>query len=202
MTLFEKATIIHYHRRRIGEFSSGTVKALGWPNEESQSRRFAALAQVGDLNHSSLLDIGCGYGHLKGYLDERFHGFRYIGIDQMPEFIAEARCLYGQRPHCYFCQADFTVQSLPRTDYILASGVLSYRSKDQDCHYEMIRTMYEAADKAIAFNMLDEARFPHHEFLTGHNADKVMAFCKTMSPDARLIRGYLEDDFTVLIYRG
>lgn len=202
MTLFEKATIIHYHRRRIGEFANDAIRALGWPNEESQLRRFAALSQVADLNYSSLLDIGCGYGDLKGYLDQRFHGFRYVGVDHMPEFIAEARCLYGQRPNCYFCQADFTVQSLPRTDYIVASGVLSYRSNDRDCYYEMIKTMYDAAEKALAFNMLDAAKFPHHEFLTGHDAEKVMAFCKSLSPESRLVRGYLEDDFTVLIYRA
>lgn len=202
MTLLEKATIIHYHRRRIGEFSSGTVRALGWLNEESQSKRFAALSEVGDLNDSSVLDIGCGHGDLKGYLDRRFHGFRYIGIDQMPEFIAEARCLYGQRPSCYFCQADFTAQSLPRTDYVLASGVLSYRANDPDCYFAMIKTMYEAADKALAFNMLDRAKFPHHEYLTGHDSEKVLTFCKSLSPDARLVKGYLEDDFTVWIYRS
>ena len=201
MTLLEKATIMHYHRRRIGEFSIGTVKALGWTNEESQLQRFAALTEVGDLNHTSLLDIGCGHGDLKGYLDERFHGFSYIGIDQMPEFIAEARCLYGQRPNCYFCQADFTEQQLPRTDYVLASGVLSYRSKEQDCYFSMIGKMYEAADKALVFNMLDVKNFPHHEFLLGHDSEKVLAFCKTLSPEVRLIKGYLEDDFTVLMYR-
>lgn len=201
MTLFEKATIMHYHRRRIGEFSIGTVKALGWTNEQSQQQRFAALTEVGDLNGCSLLDIGCGHGSLKGYLDERFHGFSYIGIDQMPEFIAEARCLYGQRPNCYFCQADFTAQQLPRADYVLASGVLSYRSQEKGCYYAMIETMYAAADKALAFNMLDAAKFPHHEFLLGHDAEKVLTFCKTLSPNVRLVRGYLEDDFTVLMYR-
>lgn len=201
MTLQEKATIMHYHRRRIGEFSIGSVRALGWTNEESQKRRFAALMEVGDLNGSSLLDIGCGHGDLKAYLDKRFHGFSYIGVDQMPEFIAEARCLYGQRPNCYFCQTDFTIQDLPHVDYVFASGVLSYRSKEKDCYFSMIEKMFEAADKALAFNMLDLARFPHHEFLLGHAPEKVLAFCQTLSPEVRLIKGYLEDDFTVLMYK-
>lgn len=201
MTLLEKATIMHYHRRRIGEFADDTVRALGWLDMESQSRRFAALSAVADLNGCSVLDIGCGHGDLKGYLDQRFHGFSYIGVDQMPEFIAEARCLYGQRPNCYFCQSDFTVQELPRSDYVFASGLLSYRCKEQGYYYSMIARMYQAADKALAFNMLDAATFPHHELLTGHDAEKVLAYCKTLSPEARLVRGYLEDDFTLLMYR-
>jgi trans-aconitate methyltransferase len=35
--------------------------------------------------------IGCGYGDLKQYLDQSFSDFTYIGIDQMPEFISEAK---------------------------------------------------------------------------------------------------------------
>ncbi len=201
MSLFEKATIIYYHRCRIKVFAGGTVRALGWLNSDSQSKRFAALAQVGDLNGCSLFDIGCGHGDLKGYLDERFHGFSYIGIDQMPEFIAEARCLYGQRPNCYFCLADFTTQELPRTDYVFASGVLSYRSAEKDCYFSMIGKMFDAANKALAFNMLDAEKFPHHELLIGHDSGKILAFCKTLSSDVKLIKGYLEDDFTVWMYK-
>lgn len=202
MTLMEKATIIHYHRRRIGEYAAGTVGALGWLNHESQSQRFAALATVGDLSGSSLLDIGCGHGDLKGYLDQRFHGFSYIGIDQMPEFIQEARSLYGQRPNCYFCLADFMTQELPRADYVFASGVLSYRSEEPDCHFAMIERMYAAADQALAFNMLEVNKFPLHELLTGHDSEKVLARCRELSPEVRLVRDYLQDDFTVLMYRN
>jgi len=202
MTLLEKATIMHFHRHRIDHFASGTVEALGYRAKESQSRRFAALAEVDDLNGGSLLDIGCGHGDLKAYLDERFHGFSYIGIDQMPEFIAEARSLYGQRPNCYFCMADFTSAELPQADYVFASGVLGYRCEEKDFYFSMVAKMYGAAGKALAFNMLDAAIFPQHELLTGHDPEKVVEFCNTLSPEVRLVRGYLEDDFTVLMYKN
>lgn len=201
MNILEKAAIIHYHRHRIKNYPGSKIGALGYRGEESQSKRFAALANVGDLNSSSLLDIGCGHGDLKGFVDERFHGFRYIGIDHMPEFIAQARSLYGQRPGCYFFQTDFTTAKLPRTDYVFASGVLSYRCSDTNFHFAMIAKMYRAAVKALAFNMLDAAKFPKNELLIGHDPDKVLAYCKTLSPDVRLVRDYLEDDFTLLMYR-
>lgn len=202
MTLKEKATIIHYHRHRIGEYAGGTVEALGYRGEESQVKRFAALAEAGDCTGGSVLDIGCGYGDLKGYLDTRFHGFSYIGIDQMAEFILQARSLYGQRPSCYFCIADFTEAELPTADYVMASGVLGYRCEDSGFYFSMIEKMHRAAGRALAFNMLDAARFPAHPLLTGHDPESVLAFCRTLSPRARLVRGYLEDDFTIVMEKG
>jgi trans-aconitate methyltransferase len=201
MTLLEKATIIHYHRHRIGEFEGGTVEALGFRGEESQVKRFEALATVADLNGGSILDIGCGHGDLKGFLDARFHGFSYVGIDQMAEFIQQARSLYGQRPSCYFCIADFTEAELPQADYVFASGVLGYRCEDSGFPFAMIERMYRAANKALAFNMLDAANFPSHPLLVGHDVGEVVEFCERLAPDVRLVRGYLEDDFTVLMYK-
>lgn len=201
MTLLEKAAILHYHRHRIDEFESGTVGALGYRSEESQSKRFEALTTVGDLNGCSVLDIGCGHGDLKGFLDARFHGFSYIGIDQMAEFIQQARSLYGQRPNCYFCITDFSEAELPPVDYVFASGTLGYRCEDDRFHFAMIEKMYHAASKALAFNMLDAAQFPAHPLLIGHDMEKVADFCQGLAPDVRLLRGYLEDDFTVLMYK-
>lgn len=201
MTLIEKATVIHYHRHRIAEYDGGTVEALGYRNEDSQIRRFGALAEVGAIDGRSVLDVGCGHGDLKGYLDAHHCGFSYVGIDQMAEFIQLARARYGQRPSCYFCIADAADAELPPADYVLASGILSYRCDDGGYHFALIEKMYRAANCALAFNMLDAATFPEHPLLVGHDAAAIMGFCTQLSPDARLVRGYLEDDFTVMMYR-
>jgi trans-aconitate methyltransferase len=197
MTLIEKATIIHYHRHRIAEYGSGTVEALGYRGEDSQIKRFSVLAMVGSLDGCSILDVGCGHGDLKAYFDTRFHGFSYVGIDQMAEFIQLARERHGQRPNCYFCIADADEAELPSADYVFASGMLAYRSGDSGHAFSMIEKMYRAANSALAFNMLDARVFPSHPLLVSYDAEAVMAFCAQLTPDARLIRGYLEDDFTV-----
>lgn len=202
MTLLEKATVLHYHRHRMEEYERGTVEALGYRDQASQTKRFEALASVGDLSGASVLDVGCGHGDLKGFLDTRFHGFDYVGIDQMAEFVQQARVLYGQRPSCYFCIADFTEADLPHADYVFASGVLGYRCADENFAFDMIVRMYLAANKALAFNMLDAAKFPEHPLLVGHDMDKVVAFCRRLSPGVELIQGYLEDDFTVVLRKS
>jgi trans-aconitate methyltransferase len=201
MNLIEKATIRHYHQHRSDTFQIGTVEALGWRAESSQIKRFEVIATVGDLTGSTLLDIGCGYGDLKGYLDQIYSDFTYIGIDQMPEFISEAKRRYGDYPDTYFYQTDFTTVEFPIVDYVIASGALAYRCQNRDFHFDMIRKMYKAANRAVAFNMLDAARFPEHDLLIGHDIGKIEQFCKSLSRRVKIITGYAADDFTVIIYR-
>ena len=157
MNLIEKATIRHYHQHRIAAYQNGTVEALGWRAKASQVKRFEVIATVGDLNGLTLLDVGCGYGDLKEYLDLSYSDFTYIGIDQMPEFISDAKKRYSGCSATYFFQTDFTAVDFPEVDYVIASGALGYRCQNPDFHFEMIRKMYTAAGQAVAFNMLDAA---------------------------------------------
>jgi SAM-dependent methyltransferase len=201
VNLIEKATVIHYHRHRIREFHGGSVESLGWRGPESQLQRFQVLLQLGDFNGCSLLDAGCGHGDLKGFLDPHCPGFTYIGIDQMPEFIDEARARYGRLPNTHFYRTDFTQARLPLVDYVIASGALSYRCGNPGHYFGTIRKLFDAARIALAFNMLNAAVFPQHDLLTGHDRDEVTAFCRSQARRVESIDGYLDDDFTVFMYR-
>ena len=188
MTSIEKATVIHYHRRRIEVHGDGTVEALGWRKKDSQVKRFEVLSKVGDLSGCSLLDVGCGYGDLKPFLDQRFSGITYIGIDQMPEFIAEAQVRYKDYADTFFYQTDFTAAALPQVDYVVASGALAYRCDNPGFYEDMIRKMYGASTRAVAFNMLDVHRFPAHPLLLGHDSDEIVSFCQGLSDRVELVK--------------
>lgn len=200
MNLIEKATVIHYHRHRIREFCPGTVEALGWREAQSQRRRFQVLLQLGNLAGRSLLDAGCGHGDLKGFLDRHCPGFTYIGIDHVPEFIEQAKARYGSLPDTHFYRADFTQAQLPKVDYVIASGAFGYRCADAGHYFRMISKLFEAANRALAFNMLDAAVFPRHDLLIGHDRSQVEAFCRRIASRIEVTTGYLEDDFTVFMY--
>ena len=201
MDLLEKATVMHYHRHRIDQFQPGSVGALGWRGERSQQARYETLVKVGDLNACTLLDVGCGHGDLKAFLDLHFSDFDYIGIDQMPEFIAEAKTRYSDCPRTSFYQTDFSAAELPQVDYIFASGALGYRCKNKSFYADMIKKLYHSAKVALAFNMLDKKNFPSHDLLVGHDRDEMIAFCRALSPSVEWFDGYLQDDFTVFMYR-
>jgi trans-aconitate methyltransferase len=201
MDLRERATVVHYHRHRMAAWGAGTVEALGWSGPDSQTLRFEAIAGALDLEGRSLLDVGCGHGDLRGFLGTRFGAFSYLGLEQVPEFVAEALRRYGALPSTWFHQCDAAALELPAVDYVAASGVLSYRCASPTFHEELIGRMYAAARVALVFNVLDAARFPDHPLLRGHDVAALERFARTLSPRVDVVRGYLPDDVTFRLGR-
>lgn len=195
------ATVLDFHRHRIDVFGLGTVESLGWRDVDSQRRRFEVIAAHCDFDDASVLDVGCGRGDLKAFLDARFQSFTYLGLDRMAAFVEEARESHAHHPRTTFLQCDFTAVALPEVDYVVASGALGYRCPDPDHHVAMIRRMFAAARRAVVFNVLDAAVFPDHPLLVGRDRVEVVALARSLSPAVEVIDGYLDDDFTVVIRR-
>lgn len=196
-----RATVLDFHRHRIGVFGEGSVESLGWRNADSQHLRFDIMAHACDFEGTSVLDVGCGRGDLKAFLDARVDHFSYLGLEHMPAFIEEARRRYAGHPRTDFVKCDFSAVDLPPADHVVASGALGYRCPDPAFHLTMIRRMFDAARRALVFNVLDASAFPEHPLLTGRDRDEVLAFCRTLSPHVEVIDGYLDDDFTVCVRR-
>jgi len=194
MHFSDNNAIVQYHRQRMG---LPNVQPLGWRDEHTQSSRFAALCDWGDMSECSILDLGCGYGDLKLFLDERFHQIEYTGVDLLPEFIVIARERYGHLPSTHFIQMDFAKNPWPLVDIVLASGSLNYRSSDAAHPFPIIRHMWERARKGIAFNLLDIHKQAPTDILQSYDPQTILAFCRQLDPDAELVMDYHPEDFTL-----
>ena len=198
MNLLEKATVLAFHRDRL---QGDRLHALGYRATESQERRFAALLEWGDLSGCSVLDLGCGYGDLRPFLEQHYANLIYLGIDFLPEFIEEARRRYGDLPQTQFFQADFLTAGLPEVDVVIACGSLNYRSSNSLHPWQTIRRMWELAQRGVVFNLLDAAHFESDDVLCAYEREEVLSFCRQLDPDAHIVAGYLPDDFTVLMHK-
>ncbi|SDU58419.1 class I SAM-dependent methyltransferase [Desulfobacula phenolica] len=201
MHLIEKATLIHFHRHRQERFATGSAGALGWKHVNSQQKRFEVLASIGNLDDCEILDPGCGYGDLLTFLDARFKGVTYRGIDLLPEFVKTAAKSFACRANTCFMIGDFSRMELPKTDYVLASGAFGYKTEDKHYSFRTIDRLFKTARKGIGFNMLDKNKFPDHPLLTGHDKNVVVDFCQTLSSATKVVEDYLEDDFTVFVHK-
>jgi len=201
MNLIERATILHFHRHRIATYGLDAVEALGWRGYQSQRVRFEVIARAADFNGCSVLDLGCGTGDLLAFLRERCVGLRYLGVDQMSEFIEVARERFAGVPDAAFALAYFDTQELPHADIVVACGALGYGTEDPHWIFNVIARMYAVARSVLVFNVLDARTFPQHPLLAGHNVHDVSAFCHKLAPDVERVEGYAPDDVTFVLRR-
>lgn len=129
--------------KRSREFKSRfwDRKILSWekaryrqPNagETSNSVHYRLFLATKILNqavsHLSLLDLGCGSGHLFENLNsDQFSSL--IGIDISQNAIENARLRLGHRAQ--FLQADVTQTPLPAADCIVALGLLDWLASEE-----------------------------------------------------------------------
>jgi SAM-dependent methyltransferase len=200
MDLLERATVMHFHRHRIALHGIDSVESMGWREPASQRGRFETIAAAIDADHSTVLDVGCGTGDLKRFLDERFSGVSYLGIDQQPEFIAAARARHQGDASAVFIEGNADRLPLPRADHVIACGLLGYRSANPRHLFQTIARLFAAAHQTLVFNVLDQRRFPaDHPLLVGRDVAAVDAFCRQLCGDVTLVEGYAVDDATFVL---
>ncbi|GBR76806.1 SAM-dependent methyltransferases [Candidatus Termititenax persephonae] len=183
------------------------MQAVSYNSRATQYARFAALLQhtvPQAAEKLTLLDLGCGLGDMYSYLQR--NGYRHIaytGLDLVPEMVAAAQ---KNHPAAEFKQADFVQDPIGKYDIICASGSLNIIFDQAANHAQyvqaVIQKMYEQSRIACAFNLLDrDSEHLYEQDPRFYYADKnyFLAFCQMLCPSARLITGYLVNDFTVAL---
>jgi len=200
MDFLSRAHILKYHKDNIKTYGLESNEALGWKNRENQTIRFDVLTQAGDFSNCSLLDVGCGTGDLLDFFDHRAITCDYTGIDQVKEFIELAGKKYESHSNASFLLGDFWSAALPFYDYVVASGSLSYRNSDPDFIYKMIFRLYSLSNVAFAFNLPGSATLKDGG-LIAYDKNRILAYCNKICLKVKLIDNYLEDDYTIFMYK-
>ncbi|MDO6541788.1 class I SAM-dependent methyltransferase [Photobacterium sanguinicancri] len=200
MNFFDRLNIYFYHKDRNKKWPDNPPKILGWRDEESQLSRFRIIAKQYDFNHKSVLDLGCGYGDFKPFIDQYYDIAYYTGFDQQKAFIQEAKI--RQLTASKFFNADFARDTLPKHDIVIASGSLNYHSCDSNYLVNMIDRMYQAANEVVIFNLLNAKTFPEDTLLKGYHSEHVLSYCRNLSSDCYIEDKYSKDDFTVVLKKS
>ena len=183
------------------------VRSLDWASRESQEKRFAVLAGVGELNGRSLLDVGCGLGDFAAWCARQSIAPDYTGIDITPRMVELAQeCL----PARAFRAADLFSLPLPPEgrawDYVVASGIFAKRQENPEGYLrEAVARMFALCTTATAFNVLS-TRAPSTASISDcseYHADPVrtLDYCRSLTPRVVLRDDYHPRDFTVYLYK-
>lgn len=192
--------VFQYHQRLIDQYGPGTTRALGWRTIEGQWARFDALCQIGNLDGHSVLDAGCGHADLFYFLTKRFSSLTYYGCEQIPDLLKVASERYRRERQVTLLAGDFLSEAMPMTDFVLASGSLTYRHNDADYIYKAIKRLFANCRIALGFNLLSGG-VELGNLLQTYDPDTIGAFCQELAPKVTLRTGYWPDDFTVFLYK-
>lgn len=198
--MLDKLYIQKFHEDKIEKYGSESAQSLAWFSEEDQLKRFEVLAQIGDLNTNSILDIGCGNGDLCYYLSQHFKDFSYHGIDMIATFLDNAIEKNKDVSTATFYLGDFMQGTLPIVDYVLVSGSLNYKNSDPDFIFKAITHLYAHCNIALGFNLLSKTVNPNG-ILMAYSPKTITDFCKTLSNTVVVKENYVENDFTVMVYK-
>ena len=168
--------------------------AVGWlDGKQNQAKRFQTLLDIGVQEGDSILDLGCGLGHMVEHLEKVGLNVRYTGIDTNKNSIQQA---YQFREATYIHGTIFDIQE--KYDWGLASGVFNIEFPKE----EMLKTINELlskVNKGVAFNLLSNSA---NNNLTYENyiPEEVVSYLKG---NVSIVENYgVENDFTIYIKKN
>lgn len=158
--MHDLSTVAAYFDELVVQHRGDDAAAVGWNTLYAQAVSFLSLTGLDGFGDDvSILDVGCGLGAMKTFLDRRGLKVRYTGFDISPKMIEGAR---ERHPGCRFEVRDILADPPDETfDFVIASGLLSCRRVENHGQYvrDMIRAMYALCRDALAFNILSGYTF-------------------------------------------
>jgi SAM-dependent methyltransferase len=190
----------NYFENRIEKYGDN-IKSL-WNSSSAQIERFKILTEIGNLNQSNILDVGCGFGDLFSYLsDSGIKINSYIGID-----IAESAINLCKQKHSNqkFFLTDIFSYEPKDIDYCIASGIFFLPSDDWDNYVvELINKMFEISSKGVSVNFLSTYSLnPDNESFYANPSHVLDLIQSRISVNSVLRHDYRQNDFTVYIYKS
>lgn len=180
-------------------------QSVGWKDASSHALRFAKLAQLLPRRSEepvTVNDLGCGYGPLFAFLDER-PGVRlagYYGYDISEAMLEQARATTDAR-----AQLIRSSQPTHTADYGFACGPFNVKGAASDAAWQayvedMIVRLAATSRRGFAFNLLTTFVDFKRPQLFYADPCAFFSFCKReISPDVTLLHDYPLYEWTMLV---
>jgi SAM-dependent methyltransferase len=195
---------------RLGDSALG----MGWPNIPDAVRRYEVMLDVIPNRRLletpvSVLDLGCGCGHLFEHLQQQQQSISqidYTGIDLSERFIQ--RCL-EKHPEADFRQMDIlqTPELLESFDYIIINGIFTSRcSMSFEQMWSFVQAMltlcFSRARGGLAFNAMSKQVDWEREDLFHLPLDTFASFCcRNLSRHFVIRNDYGLYEFAAYVYQ-
>ena len=170
--------------------------AVGWlDGRTNQAKRFETLVDIGIESGDSVLDVGCGVGHLIDHFNNIGLEVQYTGLDTNRFAIEQAKKIYVNET---FVQG--TLDVIDETyDWGLASGVFNYEFPKLEM-LETVNQLVSKVDKGVAFNLLNGSKKYSSESYEYYQPVEIFSLLNRRGALCSVVQNYgIENDFTIYI---
>jgi SAM-dependent methyltransferase len=180
--------IVSRYAERYREFGYH-YKSVGWGNWETQKLRFLILSEIADLEGAEVVDLGCGFGDLYGFLSEKYKNVKYTGIDLAKDLVEEGQRRY---PKAQFLVQDILEENFRKeADFYFISGTLNSRiTGDVSYTKEILTKAFELTKKGLAVNFLTKYVDYELEKDLHHSPEEIFTFVKGFTKHVTLRHDY------------
>lgn len=194
----DKQAIIQRYSENLKKYGY-SPKTLEW-FKNRQPIRFKALSEIGDLNNCSILDVGCGFGDLYGFLIKKGLSIKYMGYDIYENFIKIARKVY---PDAHFEVKDIEEDKInEKFDWVFSSGIFNNKMTDNASSIRsMLKRMFKLCNKGVAADFMSTFVDFKSKGAYYANPEVVFGFCETLSRRVLLRHDYMPFEFCIYIYK-
>lgn len=189
------------YRHAFEQFGD-SPNAVFWPKGR-QWERFNSLTSQIKIDNFSLLDYGCGLGHLFTFLQDRFSTFSYTGVDIVDEFIAQNKSKY---PTSKFLKINDFGDVKNNYDFITIAGVFNILYTNLNDHkkivFNTIKHLFEYTNIALSINFMTDLVDFKSENSYHQNIPEIFEFaCNHLSKRLIIDQSYMPYEFTITIFK-
>jgi SAM-dependent methyltransferase len=181
------------YRDRVDEKGT-TPEGLFWDSKESMQTRFSVATETIDLKGANVLDVGCGFGDLYGYLQQNGHTpDTYHGIDVSEVVLEEARDRYGDIENVSFERRNILRTPYDAEEFDIATvfGAMwnSLEFIDNESYIRLfMRTCFDCADTVLinAISQYRQGDWSYEEFVYYYDPKMVFGYAQELTRNVRL----------------
>lgn len=200
------------HYEKCLEAHGDTYKGADWPNEHDALKRYGVMLDI--INKTSkettLLDFGCGTGHLYEYILKnqiKYSNIKYSGLDISEKLISIGKTKYPYGDfYCLDILNDDT-SILKMFDYAVLNGVFTEKINltfDEMWKYFrlIVPLVFNKINEGLAFNVMSKAVDWEREDLFHLSTDLLINFLtKDLTRNFVIRNDYGLYEYTVYIYK-
>ena len=196
------------HYKKCFEDHGDNHLGVDWPKYDDTLTRYKVMLDlINENNKVSLLDFGCGLGHLYKFIlnEKKENEIVYSGLDINEKFYDHCIKKY---PEVNFFLKDININDeIPNFDYIVCNGTFTEK---RDLSYEemfdfmtnTLKTLWSKANKGIAFNVMSKLVEWERDDLFHVSMDEIGLFLKNnLSKNFVIRNNYKLYEYTIYVYK-